>query len=425
MKEKLLMLGTGQGSREILRYAKSQGMHTIVTDYLDPNHSLAKKDADEYWMINTGDLDVLELKCREENVTAVVCGISEFNLEMTMELCKRLGFPCYCTPEAWHYSRDKADFKALCKKLGAPIPMDYEISDALTDEELDKVQFPVMCKPVDMSGNRGISYCYNKEELIKAYRYVRSLSKNNKIIVERMLHGEEWWSGYAIADGDIRLIALNGMYSQPGEPKNCYTITSTATHHVEKFISEINPKIEEVLKAVGCREGYAWVQVMLDEDDHFYIIEMGYRLSGEQIYETYNSLCNCDVIKIIVDYARGLATKHLLPEPQKRAFVKCGTGMILWTNKGGKIVEYRGLEKLKEIPNLKMDILKQVGDDAVPYRGVGNFSFVSENIEDMISTVDAINKNVQVINDDGEDMVIKYTDFDFLRKVYKEGLEGK
>ena len=152
---------------------------------------------------------------------------------------------------------------------------------------------------------------------------------------------------------------------------------------------------------------------------------MGYRLSGEQIYETYNSLCNCDVIKIIVDYARGLATKHLLPEPQKRAFVKCGTGMILWTNKGGKIVEYRGLEKLKEIPNLKMDILKQVGDDAVPYRGVGNFSFVSENIEDMISTVDAINKNVQVINDDGEDMVIKYTDFDFLRKVYKEGLEGK
>ena len=102
MKEKLLMLGTGQGSREILRYAKSQGMHTIVTDYLDPNHSLAKKDADEYWMINTGDLDVLELKCREENVTAVVCGISEFNLEMTMELCKRLGFPCYCTPEAWH-----------------------------------------------------------------------------------------------------------------------------------------------------------------------------------------------------------------------------------------------------------------------------------------------------------------------------------
>lgn len=160
--KKLLMLGTSMMSCEMVRYAQSKGIYTIVTDYLSPEKSIAKQISDEYWMINTSELDVLEQKCREEGVTAVICGISEFNLEMCMELCKRLGFPCYCTPEAWRYSRDKELFKNLCKELGAPVATDYELTDALTDEELDKIVLPVVVKPVDMSGNRGVTYCHTR-----------------------------------------------------------------------------------------------------------------------------------------------------------------------------------------------------------------------------------------------------------------------
>ena len=62
--KKLLMLGTSYGSLEMLRYAKSKGIYTIVTDYQEPAHSVGKLVSDEYWMINTGDLDALEKKCR-------------------------------------------------------------------------------------------------------------------------------------------------------------------------------------------------------------------------------------------------------------------------------------------------------------------------------------------------------------------------
>lgn len=187
--KKLLMLGTSLISKEMVEYAKSIGVYTIVTDYLEPEKSRAKLVADEYWMINVAEVDLLERKCREEGITAVICGISEFCLEVCMELCKRLGFPCYCTPEAWHFSRDKDDFKKLCKSIGAPVATDYHLSDELSEDELNGVKFPVVVKPVDMSGNRGISYCYNKEELVSAYKYARSLSKSDKIIVEKMLKG--------------------------------------------------------------------------------------------------------------------------------------------------------------------------------------------------------------------------------------------
>ena len=92
---------------EMLRTARKKNIYTIVTDYDTPEKSMGKQIADEYWMISTTDIDALEQKCREEQIDGIVTGVSEFNLEVNMELCKRLGLPCYCTPEAWHFSRDK------------------------------------------------------------------------------------------------------------------------------------------------------------------------------------------------------------------------------------------------------------------------------------------------------------------------------
>lgn len=421
--KKLLMLGTSYASCEMIRYAKSIGVYTIVTDPQEPDKSVAKLIADEYWMINTSDIDILEKKCREEGINAICCGISEFNLEVTMELCKRLGLKSYCTPEAWHFSRDKEDFKALCRKIEAPVAKDYDVSADFKEEELAKVEFPVVVKPIDMSGNRGISYCYNREELIEAYKYALSVSKSDKIIVEKMLHGEEWYGTYAIAQGETSLIALNAMYAQPGEPKNCYTITSTVSNYVARYCNEISPKIEELLKEVGCTDGIAWVQVMLDEDDKFYIIEMGYRMDGEMMFIPYRELCNFDTIKWLVDTALGIEhTKEDLPTPQTRAFVGTATGMELWTNKAGTIVKMEGFDEIAKLPGVFVETLKQVGDSIIKYRPVGVITFATETFDEMKELVEKVNDIVHVYNEDGEDVIIKYTDFDYLRSEYEKGL---
>lgn len=424
--QKLLMLGNSLGSKEMVEYAKSLGVYTIVTDPREPTKSTAKLVSDEYWMINTGDYDQLEKKCREEGVTAVICGVSEFCLEACMELCKRLGFPCYCTPEAWHFSRDKADFKALCKEIGAPLPEDYYLSEALPEEELNNVKFPVVVKPVDMSGNRGISYCYDKNELVNAYKYARSVSKSNKIVVERMLKGKEWYSYYAIAEGEIRMIALMGMYAQPGELKNLYSLTTTVTDKVELYSQEIEPKIKEVLRKVGCKEGIAWVQEMLDEDGHFYIIEMGYRLPGDMTYEQYPAMINFDSIKWLVDYALG--NKHKkedLPAEQTHAFKKCGCSYSLWTNKEGILASIEGLDELVSTGKYRYFSLNQIGDHFAMHRPLGVLVFTADTIDDYCSNIDEINRTLSMKDEEGDDVIIRYTDFGYLKKIYQDGLNGK
>ncbi len=422
--KKLLMLGTSYASCAMVEYSKSIGVYTIVTDFELPEKSVAKLISDEYWMINTADIDALEAKCREYKIDGVMCGISEFNLEVALELCKRLGLKAYCTPQAWHYSRDKNDFKALCKKVGVSVAKDYYVSEDMRPEDLQKIEFPVVVKPVDMSGNRGISYCYNIDELKKAYKYARSVSKSNKIIVEKMLHGKEWYSMYAVVGGKARLLALNAMYAQPGEPKNCYTITTTVSDHVERFIKEINPKIEEVLAAVGCTDGIAWVQVMLDDDDKFYVIEMGYRMDGEMMFFPYRELLGFDAIAWFVETALGIEHDiSQVPEPQKHAFVKTATGMELWTNKEGTVTKIEGFDEIAKLPGVYCETLKQVGDGIVKYRPVGVITFATNTYDEMERMIKLVNSQVHVYNEFNEDVIIKYTDFEYLRKIYETGLK--
>lgn len=341
-----------------------------------------------------------------------------------MELCKRLGLPSYLTPEAWHFSVDKADFKALCRSIGAPVPKDYFTSYDPTEEEIDRIDFPVMVKPVDRAGNTGISYCYNRDDFKNAVAIAHAASKTPKMVVEHMIIGEEWYASYALAKGHISLIALNAMYSQPGEPKNCYTVTTTVSNHIRQFLEEINPKIEEVLKAVGCKEGYTWVQVMRDLDQKFYIIEMGYRLDGDMIYIPYKDVCGFDTVKFMVDYACGVIhEKEHLPRPQSGPYAKCGTSIMLWTHKDGIIKEINGLDELKKIPGVELDAMPRIGDTVTKYHAIGNIMFTSDSVDEMCDTIDFINRTISIKNELNEDVIIRFTDFDTLKRANNEGLK--
>lgn len=429
MQKKLLLLGTSNGTIDIINYARSQGIYTIVTDYLDPEHSPGKKVADEYWMINTGDLDILEEKCRKENVNAVFCAVSGFNLRMCMALTKRLGLPFYMSQDIWNKTGDgdKSEFKKICKQCNAPIATDYVMGNDYTEADLEHIIYPVVVKPVDKGGNTGISFCDNEKELIEAIKKVREVSTNPHIIVERKIDGDEWFSTYALVDGEVRFLSLNAMYHEPGYPSYCYSLTTTATRYIKPFLDEINGKIEEVLKEMGCKDGFAWVQVMRDnKDGKFYIIEMGYRLDSDMLYLPIKYIRGYDVTKAMVDYACGLEGKadNPLPKVVSCAFKECGAGLRFWSKKKSVITSIEGLEEVKKMPGVYVEMRKNVGDEIDQYRYIGTVNFASKDCDSMCDVINKINQTLFIRDEAGDDIIIKFTDFDNVRKIYKEGLIG-
>ena len=135
-----------------------------------------------------------------------------------MELCKRLALPCYATPDSWNYTIDKRAFKDLCISCNVPVAQDYYISKNPTEKELKKIVYPVVVKAIDQSANRGMSYCNNKDELLVACEYARSMSSSDTVIVERKLEGREYTAWYALAAGEASLVNFASMYNQPGYP---------------------------------------------------------------------------------------------------------------------------------------------------------------------------------------------------------------
>lgn len=153
---------------------------------------------------------------------------------------------------------------------------------------------------------------------------------------------------------------------------------------------------------------------------------MGYRLSGEKIFIPLRELIGFDTIKWLTEIACGI--KHSpkeLPSPQAKAFTKCTCAMELWTNKKGKITNVEGWDKIQSIGGVKVETLHDIGDYIEKYRPYGNVLFTTDTIDGMCHLIDFVNKNLKVINENGEDMIIKYTNFDYLKKVYQNGIDGK
>jgi len=304
-KKKLLILGSDYGAIDTVIEARNMGLHVIVTDTMPA--SPAKDAADEAWYVSTADTDRLVEKCIAEGIVGITHGASDFNKNNCRELCKRLGLPHYCASDvAWEHVCNKSVFKATCKKVGAPVATDYVLSDNLSREELDKIKYPVVVKPVDKSGNRGVGFCSNEAELIKAYKEARAISDNPVIIVEKQLHGTVYSVNYALCNGEIRLLYFSALHNQPGYPHNIYSVIDTTSHNLKKYLATINQKVIDVFKAAGLKDGIAWVEAMLDQDGCFYLLEMAHRYGGGMTYVPYKEISGFNAIKYMVELAMGM-----------------------------------------------------------------------------------------------------------------------
>ena len=416
--QKLLVLGSNFGAVEIVKAAKERGIYTIVTDYYDKSRSNAKRFCDECWDISTTETELLADKCRAEGVTAVTCGVSEFTSELTFKLCDLLGLPKYCTWEAWSIARNKRKFKDLCIANNVRVAQDYRITDPYDEEQIKNVRFPVVVKPVDCGGNYGLSFCYNKEELIDAFQKAKEATETPDIIIcEQKINGREYSAGYALADGEASLVNLFSMHHQEGEPTYVYTLDCTTSGVLDIYLSEIEEGIKKVFKDAGFTDGFAWIELIHGEDGHLYVLEAGYRLTGGMIPYTFKDTAGFDAVNWYLDTFLGVKhTKEDLPEPQRTEYDKRGVSYLLWNNKGGEIKELRGFELLEKDDRISMiDFIRKPGYKLHPYSLMGEILFTCRSKEDVVALIQEINDTISVLNTEDENVLIYFTGTDKLR----------
>lgn len=403
--KKLLILGASPNEISLVNRAKELGLYVIVTDSnLDHVVSPAKDIADEYWDISWSDIDTLEKKCLEVGINGVTAGYSEFRIENTIKLTKRLGLPCYCSEEQLEITRDKVKFKNTCRKYGVPVIKEYR-----TIDEVDN--YPVIVKPVDRAGSIGISIAENYEELKKAYAYAMEMSVCKNVIIEDYINKAiKFDSYYVIIDGNIQLISTDDviMSEKNGYERvvqNGWTLPSV---HQQAYIKSVDTNLQNMIAGMGIKNGYIFFSGFADKEDNFVFFECGFRLCGGHLYNYFPRIGMCNTLDLFITHA----VNGYLDEPKMQIDLnpklKCFT-VNLYARKG-VISEIKGFEEVSKIPSCcfslqQAHVGQECNDDKAILSKIGVAYFCSESDDEIRDAVRKLYQTITVKDKNGVDII--------------------
>ena len=176
--KRLLVLGATQDECQIIEIAREMGVYTITTDnHVDWDDAPAKKISDEAWDISWSDIPALAEKARERGVDGVLAGYSEFRTNCAIQLSRELGTSFYIRDEdQLAITRDKLLFKSICRQYNVPVARDFQVTAEFRQEDLDAIVYPVIVKPTDNAGSRGIRFCGDPSKIRECVEYALSFS---------------------------------------------------------------------------------------------------------------------------------------------------------------------------------------------------------------------------------------------------------
>lgn len=408
--KKLLILGGGATSKDIVNAAKRLGVYTIVTDWYDTNRSPAKLIADEYWNEEIFKPDLLAQLIKKHHIDGVITGFTDSYLLQYQRLCELSGLPCYATKEVFEITLDKALFKKLCMENDVPVIPQYNVADfdPTTISNTNKI----IIKPVDNSGSRGVIVCKTSEDFQRCLDFALSYSQKKEVIIEKYMDMDSWAASYTIQDGEISLSTLNDRLEHKSSETAAITTAGIyPSKYLDLYLEKMDEKMKRMYKAMGVTNGVLSVQGFVD-GQNFYVMEMGYRLTGGQHYIFSKYENGISALDQLIHFAlTGRMADFKIAEKDNPRFKDLCLNLCI-LGKSDKIARIEGQEYVEHLPEvIHSAFLKQIGDqigmDGTTSQKIANLHLVLKNRDDLDRVICDIQDKFHVYNDSSEDLVLK------------------
>lgn len=422
--KRLLVLGGGLASYNVVATTKKAGVYTVVADYYEDG--AAKRIADESIVVSTVDIEALTRIIKNKNIDGVFCGPSEFNLLNTLKLCQSAGLPFYATRKQWDTCSNKASFKEMCRRYQVPCVPEYHLTEEFLKEDLEKIVYPVMVKPVDSSSSRGIAVCQNQEELISAYIEALKFSEKKQVIVEKYIENDVAFAvRYLAYNGNIYLLLANDRYvvDPIGREALISGVAVYPSKFTEKYIREVDSNVKKMFQGIGIANGAFFMQALIDPDDgNIYFHEMGLRLSGGLTYVITEPTTGINDMLMMIRSALGedFSSPEEIEKVDPYLNNKIAISICI-PLKEGIIGRVEGLETcLSRLQILEYFQYYQIGDEITRQR-IGTLDqhfcrikFLVESYEDISQKIEFIQDRLKIYDNKNEDMIFMRFDTDRL-----------
>lgn len=285
-KKRVLILGAIDSFCDLIEDYKKMGVETIACDYYEG--APGKAIADYGYDISTLDVEKLVEIGAEHEIDGVLCAFSDRNIEPCYEVAKRLGLPQIYEPELIKKLTDKICMKEVFREGGFPIIEYAIISDSFSDAELSNFNFPVIIKPIDSSGSKGIFICSSVDEIRDKMTETieQSVSYKDRFIVEEYYPYDEISITAWVSEGKsyVTCIYDNGKNFNPENAANvslCNVVfPSKYTRGNVDYFREL---VQNAVEAFQVKNGPVTIQCFIGPDG-LKVNEFICRLAGDGAY---------------------------------------------------------------------------------------------------------------------------------------------
>lgn len=345
-KKILVLAGAGVHSK-VVRAAKEMGIYTIVTDYLED--SPAKQIADEAWMIDIMDVDQIVSKCREVGVDGVVNFCIDPAQRPYLEICEKLGLPCYTTKQQLDILTDKNRFKKYCIAHAVDVIPEFSIEEIKTD----KAEYPLFIKPSINRGSRGQFICYSKKEAVLAYSKAEAESADRKAICEKYMKGnQDIGSAYFVVNGEPYLVKIGDRFlgKEQDGLSNQVMCTRLPSSFSNQYTSNVSLRVKDMIRSMGIQYGPVFLQGFVDGDTIRYY-DPARRMPGGDYDLILKNATGFDTVKSMIAFSLTGDVSSCYGNPENSYMLNEGCALLFTiSSRPGRISKIVGFNRLLSHP---------------------------------------------------------------------------
>ncbi len=398
---KAFVLAGGLPQIELIKQLKERNITTVLAD--GNANPIAKPYADIFYQIPIFDIDAVKEVALKEKVDFLITVCADQVLLVVAQVSEMLGLPCYIDYKTAQNVSDKRYMKKIFWENNIPTSR-YEELLELDWEKLEKLNFPLVVKPVDGYSSRGVCKVRNKEELEKSFQNAKEISRNGSVIVEEFCQGEEISVDVYVENGIAKLLCVSNSEKIADRDKFVIFRGRYPVNATNEVLEKIQRVAQQIADAFGLVDSPMLIQ-MINDGENVSVLEFCARTGGNMKYLLIKRSCGFDVIKAVIDLTLGEKPTVELKKPENKYivndFIYCNSGV------------YERLEGFDEMvkAGLLSDyrVLRPVG---MTFKGISSSSDRIAGITVQADTLEEFNRkhravveNIKVISSEGEDIM--------------------
>ena len=275
--KKILVIGASEKQIPIITRAKELGYMVFCID--GNANSAGFAFADEYKVIDVTDIQ----RCLEYAKEKRIDGVTTLSATVTLPAVNYIAEKMNLVGNSFENSeklKSKYEIKKILFNNGLNIKGDFfQIhSKEEIDNIINKIVFPVVVKPSDGSASKGVSVVKEKKDLEDAIQYALNSSRNSSIYIEEYIKGTEYGAESFVYNGNVTIMGIIKQTMKTDKDKLLnygHCVPSGLLNETEEIIKE---EIKKAINSIGIKNGSVNMDIILDENNIPYIIDIGPRI---------------------------------------------------------------------------------------------------------------------------------------------------